>query len=359
MSNVARVTYRNHRPLSGLRRVTVRQKFSNHTIAFLDYEFTYRREYLLPAEGTPVSTVWGSTPTGRQTTYGYVNHYETVSDENDIMYSRIVVVGTSKPMNSVRTKSWAGQTRSSIVRDIAAHHRLRSVVHDHPHVVENWATGTRSDFQSLKALAQEAGYLLWVDGATLWFLDPDKALLTASSMTTPVVRRNTIRDVRVMGGSNIPGEMTGSTRQVQYGLDYRTNEFFAAVDGDTSSPTEVSAASVTSFGDAQSLLAASGRKQRDYYVLKAKVDGQSALYPGALARVQSGRVNSDQAGTWLVTEATHEITSEDFITEFVATRSVDSESHVRSTARGASGVTTAVVRDGSTWEAELQEQVRG
>lgn len=359
MSNVARVSYRNHRAINGLRRVTVRQKFSNHTLAFLDYQFAYRSEYVLPVEGTPVSVIWGSTPTGRQTTYGYVNHYESFSDENEIMYTRVVVVGTSKPMNSTHTKSWAGQTRSSIVRDIAAQHRLRSVVHDHPFVVENWATGTRSDFQSLKALAEEAGYLLWVDGATLWFLDPDKTLMTASSMSTPVIQRSAMRDVRVLGGSNIPGEVTSSARRVQYGLDYRTNEFFAATGGDVNDPVQVGDGSVTSFADAQALMTAASRKQRNYYVLKAKVDGQSEAYPGALVRVQSGRVNSDQAGTWLVTEATHEITSDDFITNFVATRSVDSESHVRSTARGASGTTTAVVRDGSTWEAELQEQIRG
>lgn len=345
--------------MPGLQKITVRQKFANHTLMFLDYKFDNRRDYLLPPENTPVAAQWGSGPTGVRTTYGYVNHFETTSDDHNEVLTRMVVLGTSKTMNSMTPATWQGQSYSAIARDIVAKHRLRSVIHDHPFVLDNWATGSRTDFQSLKALAEEVGYLLWVDGATAYFLDPNRLFRDASSMTTPRIKNQHVRSLQVLGGSNIPGEMRSSSRRVQYGLDRRTNEFFKATSGDPSHPTEVTAATVNTFSEAQQIADAAERKQRDYYVLKATVDGNASLYPGALAKFDSGRVNSDQAGLWLSTEATHELTTTDFSTQIVATRGVDQHPSARvpSTVRGTSGLVPAVVRDGVTWEAALQEHV--
>lgn len=359
MSNVLQAGFYRRRAIDGLQRVTVRQKFSNHTIAFLDYKFDNHRDYLLPPENTPTTIRWGSGPSGVRTTYGYINHYETTAGEQGEALTRMVLVGTSKKMNAVNTSTWQGQSYSAVARDIVTRHRLRSVIHDHPFVLENWATGTRSDFQSLKALADEVGYVLWVDGSTAYFLDPTRVFQDASSMSTPRVKNQVIRKAQVLGGSNIPGEMRSSSRRVQYGLDLRTNEFFTATSGDITHPTEVTTATVNTFSEAQQVADAAERKQREYYVLKATLDGNAALYPGAVVQVESGRVNRDQEGLWLTTEATHEITTTDFETQIVATRGADQfpAMRVRSTVRGASGLMPAVVRDGVTWEAALQEHI--
>lgn len=359
MPNVLRATFVNRREVRGLQRVTVRQKFSNHTLAFLDYRIDHRFDYLLPPENTPVQASFGRSPMGVSMFYGYVNHYETVT-ENGRALARLVAVGTSKPMNAVRPASWQDVTRSSIARDIAARHRLRSVVHDHPYVIDNWATGNRSDFQALKALAEETGYRLWVDGSTVWFLDPSKLLRNASNMSAVTVTQRDIRNSRVLGGSNIPGEILASKRRVQFGLDYRTNEFFESTSGQTSNPTEMLTGTANTFSEAQDIADAADRRQQDYYALKAEISGNARVYPGALVNVESGRVNTDQGGVWIASETEHEVTQSEFTTNFTATRGLDRQPLTRTTTttRGASGLTQAVTRGGLVWEAALQEQVR-
>jgi hypothetical protein len=226
-------------------------------------------------------------------------------------------------------------------------------------VVETWATGSRTDFQALKAIADETGYRLWVDGSTAYLLDPLELMRNAATMSTPVVRRQDIRHVQVFGGSNIPGEMEPSSRRIQHGLDYRTNEPFSATSGDPTFPSVMSNSTVTTFSEAQEQADAIERKQQEYYTLKALIDGNANLYPGIQVRFESGRVNTDQGGLWLTSEATHEITPNDFSSKIVATRGVDRLplARVPATVRGASGITRAVVRDGKTWEAAFQEHV--
>lgn len=359
MPNVLQASFPRRNNVRGLEKVTVRQVFDHHTLAFLDYQISDKKDYLLPPENAPVQIRWGSSPVGVRGFHGYVNHYETLPDAAGRAMTRLVAIGTSKRMNTMNTSSWQGATRSAIVRDIAARHRLRSVVHDHPYVMEHWATGTRSDFACLKVLAEEIGYRMWVDGATVWFLDPTKMLRTASTMVTPHLSGRDIRHIEVLGGSNIPGVIEASRRRVQFGLDYNTNEFFEVSSGSPGDPTEVIPNAVTTLSEAQQIEDAASRKQRDNLALKATINGNARLYPGALLRVESGRVNNDQGGLWLVNETTHEITQKDFTTRLLGTRSQGQFPLVRttSTLREAPGLTQTVIRDGVTWEAALQEHV--
>ena len=357
MTNVLDASFLNNGPRTDLKKFSVRQKFGNHTVAFLDYRFFDRHEYVLPVEGSPISVRWGKTPLGVRNFYGYVNHYET--DEERRAYTRLVALGTSRVMNSASPSTWQETSRSSIARDIAKRHKLRSIIHQHFWVVDNWATGPRTDWQALNDLANEIGYLLWVDGSTFYFLDPKKALASASSLTVPFISSRDIEKVQILGGSNIPGETTQAKRRVLYGLDYSTNEPFLATSGDPSHPTEVVADNVTTFAEAEQATDAASRREGDYYVAKIRMKGDATLYPGRIIRLDSGRVNTDQTGLWTINEARHEITRDDFTTDLVATRGVDSKplARVATTVRGASEQVAAVVRDGTTWEAALQEHV--
>lgn len=358
-NNVLRAAFYNRKSLQGLVGVSIHQKFGNHTVASLDYRFNSKHEYLLPPENTPVSVWWGSAPANLSTFYGYINHYETVSASGGAT-SRMVLLGTSKSMHAVSPGSWLETTRSNIVRDIATKYRMSSIVSTHPVVMPTWATGTRSDWMVLRDLADEAGYRLWVDGSMVWFIDPLTALRTAASMTTPLIQsKDILGHLQVLGGSHIPGEVEASSRRVQYGLDRRTNEFFEATSGDTAYPTSVVPSTAVTFADAQAGADAAERIQRDQFVLKGTLRGRARIRPGSLIQVESGTVNTDQAGFWLVSAATHEITNSDFTTTIVATRGSSRQplTRTRATARGTSAHTQAVVRDGVKWEAAIQEHV--
>lgn len=361
MPNVLTAEFHRRRSVAGLQKITVRQKFENHTLVFLDYRITDHKTYLLPDENTPVQAKYGKSPTGVETFYGYVNHYETIVDEAGRALTRMVCLGTSKPMNAMHPNSWLGTTRSSIVRDIARRYRLRSVVHSHPYVQDTWATGARSDFHALVAAANEAGYRLWVDGATVWFLNPALVLRNASSMSTPVITRRMLRSATVLGGSNIPGEMDPTLRRVQYGLDYRTNEPFLATSGDPSLPVQMTSSTVNTFGEAQQIAEAAERRQHEHFIFRATLDGNALLHPGSQFGVESGRVNTDQGGLWLATETQHEVSATEFQTKVVASRGEDRLplARVPATVRGATGITRAIIRADNKWEAAFQEHLNG
>lgn len=360
MPNVLQAGFYKRKSIRGLEKFTLRQKFGNHTIAFLDYQINDKREFLLPPENTPVTVKWGVSPVGTRTFYGYVNHQEIETDERGTAFTRLVCVGTSKVMNSVNALSWERTTRSGIARSFAEVHNLRSVIHKHPFVLDDWASGTRSDFIALRELADEIGYRVWVDGPTLWFLDPSILLRTASSWDTPVVAPHQIRNVEVMGGSWIPGDIKATRKRVQYGLDYITNQFFeVGSSGDPLHPIEVVPKTVTTVEEASQLEDADARKRSENYVIKSLIDGNARLHPGALVRFPSGRVNSDQAGLWMVNEAVHEITSREFTTWVSGSRGMNQAPLVRatSTLRETPGLSHAMIRNGLTWEAALQEHV--
>ncbi len=345
--------------MTGLQQATIRQKFSNHTLILLDYDITSKRDYLLPPENTPVEVTYGTGPTGTGYGYGYVNHYETVTGKAGKAMTRMVVMGTSKVMDSVLPTSWSEYTRSGIAREIATRHRLRSVVNNHPAVLENWATGGRTDFQSLKALADEIGYQLWVDGATLWFLDPAQVVRSASTVTTPLIRTRQQRSVKVMGGSNIPGEMKATKRQMLYGIDASTNEFFEVTSGSRLLPMELTSTPVDNFLDAQYVADATTRQQQDRSVLKATVAGDPVITPGVVVNFEPSGASTDQAGLWVVNSAEHVIDQNGYTTSLTATRGAErmTLSRVPNTIRTSSGSARAVVRNGLVWEAALQEKV--
>lgn len=360
MANILNAQFLKHGPRAPLRKFTVRQKYGNHTLAWLDYDITEKAQYLMPPEQSPLQVTWGQSPLGVRSYYGYANHYETVaSGEDNSVFTRLWSLGTSRVMNSATPSNWAGMTRSGIARDLAKRHKLRSIVHEHPYPVDNWASGNRSDFQVLKALADESGYRAWVDGSTLYFLDPQRLLTSAQTFDTPSFSREQIRSFKVTGGAGAPRDGSEARRRVVFGLDYTTNEFFEATGGNPQFATEVVNQSVTTYTEADMLASAHERADDEYYTARLTVDGNASVYPGALVRLQGNDVAGDRGGFWIVTEASHEVTEDDFTTKFEATRGVSGSPVILSatTLRGARQVDAATVRDGGTWEALLQEHV--
>lgn len=357
MPNVLQASFHRHNRLTGLRKITVTQKFGNHTLVFLDYNFRRRSQYLLPAEGTPVQVRWGAGPVGVRNFYGYVNHYDTIVDGRGETNTRIIVLGTSKVMNTAVPTNWPGHTRSGIVREIAKRYKFRSIIHQHPYQTEAWASGARTDFQVLNSLAEESGYRVWVDGSTVFFLDPQKVLNSAESMFVPSFRRGKIRKSKVTGGLGAPRDHVAK-RRVIHGLDYSSNEFFTATSGDESLPVEASTVPVNDYVDAEVITSARDSEEDDYYTLTATLSGSAEVYPGGLVRLEGDQITKDRQGIWLVNKTIHTITNRDFTTEIVATRSKNMRpAKATHTLKEAREHTAAVVRDGSHWEALLQEHV--
>lgn len=358
MANLFRADFYGWRTVAGLTNVTVRQKFGNHTLIFLDYSVSSNQRFLMPPENTPLSLQLGKGPLGVRTTYGYVNHLEDRVDESGRKVTRLVALGTSKVMNTSTPTTWDGHSRSSIVRDLATRHRFRSVVNSHPEALPVWSAGSMTDWQAAKTLADEIGFRLWVDGPTVWLLDPHAALASASSVSTKVVRRAGQRDTNVFKGSNMPGQVAASKRLVQYGVSNTTDEVLVATSGDPSLPMEMSSTPFGTYTEAQYAAEATERIRRDQAVVETTLDGDATLTPGSPVRFADA-VTPDQAGLWLVNSAEHRVSSDAFTTRISASRDKDRPllSRVPDVVRRESALARSVVRNGMTWEAEIQERV--
>lgn len=359
MANLFTTDFNKWRAVKGLTKVTVRQKFGNHTLFFLDYSITDNQRYLLPPEGTPFVTRYGSGPRGMRSSYGYVNHLEERVDEQNRRFTRLVGVGTSKVMNTVQPTSWSGLSRTGIIRELGTRHRLRTVVYSHEEVLEVWSSGSLSDFRAANELADEMGYRLWVDGATMWLLDPHLVLASASVASTKVIKLGQQRTAQVFKGSNVPGQMRASKRIVQYGISRTSNEVLVATSGDLSLPTELLTTPVASYGEAQFAADGTARASQDQAVVDVTFTGDAGITPGSPVRFDQSVPSPEQMGLWLVNEAVHEVSNEGFTTRVSASRdkSRAMTSRVLDVVRREGNSAKAVIRNGKTWEAEMQERV--
>lgn len=337
------------------RAFSLRQKYGNHTLGFIDYKFLNKREYILPEEGADVSVRWGQSPLGVRSFYGYVNHYETYINEDEEQMTRVVLLGTSRELNNVTPQSWRNVTRSSIARSIAKKHKLRSVVHVHQGMVDNWTTGVRSDFLALGDLAEEIGYDFWVDGSTLYFLNPNR-LAGAGAVDAPEFLRDDIYKISVTGGGGSPRDGKTARRKVVYGLDRTTNQFFKATGPKSKYPTEVVAASVGNYGEAKRITDTKPRAVEEFFTAKVSLKGNSAIHPGSPVYLEADDIAPDQEGVWITTKADHYIDEERFTTDVIATRaSARPGKKAASRIRGVREI-EAISRNG-IWVASRQEHV--
>lgn len=200
-----------------LLRLEVREWFGNHALAFLDYPVPRTSVQKIPKEGTPMVARWGRISTGRRNFYGYVNHHEIIEQESDFAIMRIWCIGTSLPMNQPRTKKWGTVTQTSIAQAVAKRYNMRCVI-SKKIKVSNWTQTAESDFAMLNRLAAATGQRFWVDGTTLYFVDP-LALLNRTANSVPTFRLNgrpsdSLLGVKIVSGSLVPRDFENAITEV-------------------------------------------------------------------------------------------------------------------------------------------------
>jgi hypothetical protein len=359
VANLYRAEFYGWKTVSGLLKVTVVQKFGNHTLFHLDYNISNNQRYLLPPENTPVAVRYGSGPLGVRTTYGYVNHLEDRTDEEGKRYTRIVCVGTSKVLNTATMSTWYSTSRSGVVRSIGERYRFRTVVHNHSEVLDMWATGDMTDFRAINEIVSQIGFRLWIDGATLWMLDPQRVLSSASAASTKVINAKNKRSVSVFKGSNVPGLVPASKRTVQFGVNQSSNEIIETRAGDHTLPAQVLTNPVSGYSKAKYATDGAARAMADQTAMSATLSGDATITPGSPLKFNFADSTPDQYGLWLVNEATHVVSNEGFTTSVSVSRDVNRQATSRAPdlVRRESVDARAVVRDGATWEAERQERI--
>lgn len=301
--------------------VELRQAWGKHDLFFIRIEY-YRglklQNLSLWPNNAPVRIVWGMSPSDMQVWYGYVNHH-TVDSHADsgsnAMQVTYACIGTSKPMNTDKTRSWGQVTGSYMAKTIAAEYGLRAVLTSSSWILPSEIQANESDFKFLNRMADKIGYRFWVSGGTLYFIDPSVAMQGGITQAVPTYYMDksfyyldTLRCFSMVAGDNIPGSVQ-STRTM-FGIDQNSGQPFqviANIPGTVSSGImQVNSEwPVSSIYEAQQLVNALQGRSQYWQVATAEVYGTSSLYPGKLIKLVGNQLNTEATGYWLVGSADH------------------------------------------------------
>lgn len=299
--------------------VTLCQEWGKHDLFSLRIE--YQKMLVLSnkslwANNAPVRIIWGQAPNNIQTWYGYVNHH--VIDANSDSGSKTMqityyCIGTSKPMNTDKTRTWGQVTGTYIAKKIAGEYSLRAVLTKTDWILPYEVQANESDFKFMNRLADKIGFRFWVSGGTMYFIDPIVILQGSGSQAVPkfymdksFMYLDTIREFHMALGDNIPGG--AQTIRTIYGIDEPTGRVFQAV-ADTDQNPDISQITpewpATSYQYAKNLVNAWQGRSQFWMAATAELYGTSYLYPGKLIHLQGNQLNKEATGYWIVSSAEH------------------------------------------------------
>jgi len=189
VSNFINAAFNGVRPNGTITRFELRQHYEQHSLAIVD--MTVPNVLLrttggaLYPEMTSVQLRWGRSASEQSMFYGYVNHPEVLTDSSGNPTVRYLCLGTSLRMNGTQPRSWTKISPSFLAVEIARKYRLRALLHRSRRTLTSFTITTETDFQALKRLAAETGYRLWIDGGTVYFIDPNVLLTGAATSFVP------------------------------------------------------------------------------------------------------------------------------------------------------------------------------
>lgn len=300
--------------------VELRQAWGRHDLFFIRIE--YPRTFIgmntlkIWPDNAPVKIVWGRRPNNIQTWYGYVNHHN-VSGNSDSGSKAIqvtyVCIGSSKPMNTDKNRTWGNVTPTYIARKIASEYGFRTVLTSTDWLLPYEVQANESDFCFLNRIADKVGYRFWVSGGTLYFIDPAVILQQNNQQSIPSFRMDkmytkldTIREFYMNEGDNLPGAAIAF--RTVYGLDENSGNVFQATADTANSPSISQIKSdrhVASYNEAKNIVQAWESLNQWWISAKAELFGTSALYPGKLIYLDGLQMPPHTRGYWIVASSTH------------------------------------------------------
>lgn len=300
--------------------IELKQTWGQHDLMFIRIEYPRiikLNNKVLWTNNAPIRIVWGALPGNTQTWYGYVNHHtinanaDSGSGAMQITYS---CIGTSKPMNTDKTRTWGQVTGTYIAKKIASEYGFRAILSQTNWVLPYEVQSNESDFHFLNRIADKVGYRFWVSGGTLYFIDPIVILQGSGNQAVPYyymdksfLYLDTVRNFNMTLGDNIPGG--AQTVRTIYGIDEATGQPFHLKASNATATTNVTQITsewpVISRHEAQNLVDAWQGRSQFWLAATAELYGTSYVYPGKLIYLSGNQLNNEAFGYWIVTSADH------------------------------------------------------
>lgn len=318
MSDFVSLSLNSVAPRGSISRFELRQKYGQHSLAIIDMtvptNLLRASSGVLYPEMSAVQLRWGRSVSEQSTFFGYVNHCEVLTDANGVPTVRHICLGTSLRMNGTEPREWAKVTPSFVAAEIARKHRLRALLHRSTRTLPTFTLTNETDFQALQRLANESGYRLWVDGATVLFIDPNVLLLSAATSFVP--KYTQVTDFAITPGTLVPREggvvsekiVVGRNATTQGAFTVRSNTVLKTrpddITGFRPPLTTVLPGEVSTYAEGRDRLDAANRQQ-NWLSASVRLPGAPLLRPGRLVAIDGLNVPTEHTGTWHIESARH------------------------------------------------------
>jgi len=374
---LTKVSFEGNYNLGRILRSEVREAVGKHALLMLDFVIPRGPLRVYVPESTPIAYRYGFTTPGESRHFhGYVNHHEIIDGTDTERVLRLFCLGTSLPFNEPHPSSWRHVTGSHVAGQIAARHRLRAVMHKSPEVLTYWAQGQETDFAMMQRLCERTGFRFWVDGPTLFFLNPERLVTSPRLRFIPTLRMDDrrsddIKSIHVIAGSLAPRADGGPAVREFFGLDDRTGALIKAssanamTDRGLAIPKHKIIHPETVRDAAQARVLSQAQALRSHWVTAhADLTGHPALRVGDVVDLRGRSLHHDYEGVWAVEGVTHVVERTDIkqpprlSTEIDISRNQATRQHVASqTPLNSTPKNVSVGLRNGVWESQALESV--
>lgn len=310
-------------PLSGdvpalLPEVEVRQSQMSHDVAVVSLANRLDNLQRGFRTGAPVRIRWGNR-WGDSQFVGYVHNVQPHFG-SDRFSTKVVCVGASFPMVTVRQRTFSNTTADLVVRQVAAEHGLLAVAEPHPRVYETVPQPTISDWALLMRLAHETGYVLRAEQTRVMFMSrrrvEQETRPMAQTMAMTTSPSNTMSSASSVFSFDpiladyLPERGVSDTRKQVRALDPSTGDYLvldAGLDrqgGLFTKPVDVVANSVSA-----ALARLDSAVEASRFVHRARVRSVGSPPTAPERMVYLAGVPEPYDGYWTVLSVTHRIRS--------------------------------------------------
>lgn len=181
--------------------VEIHQSMGAHDLAVIHARSRYLRweETLYP--GTPVTIKYQGKRTNSGKFYGYVTHVKPTSKiANDEYNLDIYCVASSRDLRDTGQNVWRNKSAPDIAREIAQKFKYKIITKQHPYRKPQTIQSGETYWEFLSRLAKTVGYILRVEGGTMFFLPYDDFLLAYATRAP----RLSNTDVQTSSGEWLP-----------------------------------------------------------------------------------------------------------------------------------------------------------
>jgi len=154
------------------KRLDVHQKIGEHDTAVVRIASKHLDWFNKLSSGTPIKIIFWSSNNrdDRGYFFGYVTHVRLVSTEDNRYERDVVCVAASRSLRETSQKTYTNRTAAEIVTDIGERFGFRVITKQHGLRRATVSQTGETYWEFLNKLAKRSGYILRVEGTTMFFM---------------------------------------------------------------------------------------------------------------------------------------------------------------------------------------------